>query len=55
MLMRDRFNSLQKRGVIEPRVPVPAKKSRKIEYQTGDRADRAQAAQAEITQLRKQQ
>ena len=54
MLMRDRYNSLQKRGVIEPRVPVHAKKIRRIEYQTGDRADRAAAAQEEITQLRKQ-
>ena len=52
-LIQDRYSSLQKRGIIEPRVPIKRKKSKRIHFQTGDRADRAAEGQAEINAMRK--
>ena len=48
-LTRDRFKSLQKRGIIEPRVAVKGKKKpRRVSYTHGDRADKAEAGMAEL-------
>jgi hypothetical protein len=51
-LAKSRFLSLQKRGVIEPRIPVAPKKAKVIEYEPRGRADRARARQDEIDELR---
>lgn len=50
-LAKSRFLSLQKRGVLEPRIPVARKKARVIEYEPGARADRARARQDELDEL----
>ena len=48
-LTRDRFKSLQKRGIIEPRVAVKGKKKpRRVSYTHGDRADKAETGMAEL-------
>ena len=52
-LLQDRYSSLQKRGIIEPRVPIKRRKAKRIHFQTGDRADRIAEGQAEINALRK--
>ena len=54
MLVKERFKSFQKRGVIEPRRPVNKKTNKRVSYQTGDRAERAAARQTEIHQLKTQ-
>ena len=53
MLLRERYSSLQKRGIIEPRVPIKRRKAKRVHFQTGDRADLAQAGQDEINAMRK--
>ena len=43
-LTRDRFKSLQRQGMIEPRVAVKGKKKpRRVSYTQGERADKAEA------------
>jgi hypothetical protein len=55
MLARDRFAALQKRGVIEPRLPAGAQKRRRRKtYVSGQRGDAARAGHEELLQrLRK--
>lgn len=54
VLVKERFKALQRRGLIEPRLPVRnAKNARRIFYQTGDRQERYKTAQAEIDSMRK--
>ncbi|KAK9810567.1 hypothetical protein WJX73_001246 [Symbiochloris irregularis] len=54
VLMKDRFKALQRRGLIETRLPVRGRRpGRRIAYQPGDRADRAAASQAELDSLRR--
>ena len=51
-LTRDRFKSLQRRGIIEPRVAVKGKKKpRRVSYTQGDRAEKAEAGMNEISAL----
>lgn len=50
-LAKSRFLSLQKRGVLEPRIPVVRRKAKVIEYEPGGRADRARARQDELDEL----
>lgn len=51
-LTRDRFKSLQKRGIIEPRAAVRNKRpGRRVSYTHGDRADRAEAGMQELRKL----
>ena len=53
-MVKERFNALQRRGLIEPRLPVRGPRTgRRIAYQSGDRAERAQAGQAELERMRK--
>ena len=48
MLAKDRYKALQKRGVIEPRVPVErVKRQKKPTFQTGDRAEKVKAGHEE--------
>lgn len=48
-LTRDRFKSLQRRGMIEPRVAVRGKKKpRRVSYTQGERADKAEVGMDEI-------
>ncbi|KAL3150284.1 nop53 (60S ribosomal biogenesis) [Trebouxia sp. C0010 RCD-2024] len=48
-LTRDRFKSLQRRGMIEPRVAVRGKKKpRRVSYTQGERADKAEVGMEEI-------
>ena len=58
-LTRDRFKSLQRQGVIEPRVAAKGrKKPRRVSYTQGERADKASEGMEEIRVLqhkRKQQ
>ena len=51
-LARDRFTSLQKRGLVEPRLPAPAKKKARVSYAAGGRADRAAERQDGVDRLR---
>lgn len=54
MLARERFNSLQKRGVIEPRLPAMKKQKRKrIEYTHGERGEKNRKAQEELREAQK--
>jgi nucleolar protein 53 len=53
LVTKDRFLSLQKRGVIEPRKPAVAKKARRVEYVVGARREKAEAGQAELVAARK--
>lgn len=48
MLIKDRFKSLQRRGVIEPRQPVKKKKGKRIQYVHSQRGDEAARRQAEL-------
>lgn len=51
VLVKDRFKSLQRRGVIEPRRRVMKKAGKRIEYIHGQRADKAAERQAEVDAL----
>lgn len=52
--LKERFNALQRRGLIETRLPMRGRRpGRRIPYKPGDRADRAREAQAELDSLRK--
>ena len=54
MLARERFNSLQKRGIVEPRQPVAKQQKRKrIEFMHGQRGEKNRDAQKELEELRK--
>ncbi|KAL4860137.1 Ribosome biogenesis protein NOP53 [Chlorella vulgaris] len=54
MLAKDRYKSLQKRALIEPRRKIEQKKQgKKVEYVHGERADRAAERQQELQDLRK--
>lgn len=54
MLARERFNSLQKRGIIEPRLRATKKQKRKrIEFSHGQRGEKNREAQKELDALRK--
>lgn len=56
MLTKDRFKAIQKQGLIEPRVRIEQMTRRKrVEYQTGDRNDKAKAGHDETTKLIKSQ
>lgn len=48
VLIKDRFKSLQRRGVIEPRQPVKKKKGKRIQYIHSQRGDEAARRQAEL-------
>ncbi|KAI7842991.1 hypothetical protein COHA_003396 [Chlorella ohadii] len=53
MLAKDRFKSLQKRALIEPRRKIEQKKQgKRVEYVHGERAEKAQERQAELAELR---
>lgn len=51
---RCRYKSLQRRGVIEPRVPAAPKVGRRVAYVHGSRADAALEREAEIATMRTQ-
>ena len=53
MLMQDRYSSLQKRGMIEPRTRINRRKTKRVYYQSGDRADLARQGQDELDALKK--
>lgn len=55
MLARERFAALQKRGIIEPRLPAGAQKRRRRKtYVSGQRGEAARAGHEELMQrLRK--
>lgn len=51
-LTRDRFKSLQRQGIIEPRVAAKGRKqSKRVSYTQGERADNAEAGMEEIRAL----
>jgi len=52
MLAKERFKSLQRRGLIEPRRKVGKSRGKKIEYVHGQRADNAAQRQAEVETVR---
>ena len=53
VLAKERFKSLQRRGMIEPRVKAAKKGGKKrVEYIRGERADKARERQAEVEALR---
>ncbi|PSC76643.1 Nop53 (60S ribosomal biogenesis) [Micractinium conductrix] len=53
MLAKDRFKSLQKRALIEPRRKIEQKKQgKKVEYIQGERAERAQERHAELQDIK---
>ena len=52
LLAKDRFKSLQKQGLIEPRVRIERTQNKKrFAYQTGDRQERVQAGHEETMEL----
>lgn len=52
VLTKDRFKTLQKRGVIEPRVRLAKAQRRKaVTYQTGDRLEKAVLGNEEASAL----
>uniref|UniRef100_A0A7R9VJW7 Ribosome biogenesis protein NOP53 n=1 Tax=Chlamydomonas euryale TaxID=1486919 RepID=A0A7R9VJW7_9CHLO len=53
MVARDRYKSLQHRGLIEPRKLVTKRTRRRVEYEKGARTEKALAAQAEIEGLQR--
>uniref|UniRef100_A0A7S0RGG2 Ribosome biogenesis protein NOP53 n=1 Tax=Chlamydomonas leiostraca TaxID=1034604 RepID=A0A7S0RGG2_9CHLO len=54
MLATERFKSLQKRGLIEPRRPAaPRGPKRLVVYEKGARREKAEEGQAELAALRK--
>lgn len=52
VLAKDRFKSLQRRGLIEPRRKVQQKKGKKVVFVHGERADKAAERQAEVATMR---
>jgi nucleolar protein 53 len=50
-LLRDRFSSVQKRGLVEPRLPAPWKKGKRAAFQAGGRSDRAEEGAAAVATL----
>lgn len=52
MLAKERFKSLQRRGIIEPRRKQMKSGKKKIEFIRGERADKAQERQAEVDEVR---
>lgn len=48
----DRFKALQKRGLIEPRKPANRKLGKKVEYVTGERREKAEERQQEISEMK---
>ncbi len=51
-LTRDRFKSLQRQGIIEPRVAAKGRKQpKRVSYTQGERADNAEAGMEEIRAL----
>lgn len=54
MLATHRFKSLQRRGLVEPRKPLPKRQARqKVVYEKGMRTEKAVEAQKEVDELRK--
>lgn len=47
----ERFASLQKRGLIEPRRPAGRRKGKRIEYVTGERRELAEERQREVNDM----
>jgi hypothetical protein len=52
-LAADRFKSLQKRGLVEPRKPKGRKQGKRVQYVAGERQERAREQQQEIEDIRK--
>lgn len=53
-LTRDRFKSLQRQGIIEPRLAAKGrKKPRRVSYTQGDSTEKAQAGMEEIYAMQK--
>lgn len=52
-LLRDRFSSVQKRGLVEPRLPAPKKRGKRAAFTAGERTDRAVEAATEVAQLQR--
>ncbi len=51
-LTRDRFKSLQRQGIIEPRVAAKGRKqAKRVSYTQGERTDNAEAGMEEIRAL----
>jgi nucleolar protein 53 len=51
-LTRDRFKSLQRQGIIEPRVAAKGRKQpKRVSYTQGERADKAEAGMEETRAL----
>ena len=54
MLARERYSSLQNRGIIEPRVPVARRGGRgRITYTAGEKGEKARQGHAELMAERK--
>lgn len=54
MLAKDRFKSLQKSGIIEPRLPaVPKRRVKRRTYIQGERGERIREGHAELMKSRK--
>jgi nucleolar protein 53 len=53
LVTQDRFKSLQKRGLIEPRRPVAPKKAKTVTYMPGVRREKAEHGQEELVAARK--
>ena len=53
LVTQDRFKSLQKRGLIEPRRPAPPKKAKTVTYMPGVRREKAEKGQEEVVAARK--
>ena len=53
MLAKDRFKSLQKSGIIEPRLPVPKRRVKRRTYIQGERGERIREGHAELMESRK--
>lgn len=51
-LARDRFSSLQKRGLLEPRMPAAKRAGKRVKYEPEGRADAAAERQAGVDKLR---
>ena len=54
MLAKERFKSLQRRGIIEPRRKVMKRGRKKVEFIHGERADKAHERQKEVEEVRSQ-
>jgi nucleolar protein 53 len=50
---KDRFKALQKRGLLEPRVPKARRRGRKVAYEHGARTEKALEGQAEVEEMRR--